>query len=77
MRKSEVPMVVGQVERNEAEVLRISTEEFKGRAYVDVRIYFADNEGEWKPTKKGVTINPDKVDQVIELLREAQEKLKG
>jgi len=70
-------MVVGQVERNEAEVLRISTEEFKGRAYVDVRIYFADNEGEWKPTKKGVTINPDKVDQVIELLREAQEKLKG
>ena len=58
-------------------LIRISTEEFKGRAYIDVRIYFADNEGEWKPTKKGVTINPDKLDQVIELLREAQEKLKG
>jgi len=70
-------MVVGEVERNETETLRISTEEFKGRAYIDVRIYFADNEGEWKPTKKGVTINPDKLDQVIELLREAQEKLKG
>jgi hypothetical protein len=70
-------MVVGEVERNETETLRISTEEFKGRAYIDVRIYFADNEGEWKPTKKGVTINPDKLDQVIALLREAQEKLKG
>jgi hypothetical protein len=70
-------MVVGEVERNETETLRISTEEFKGRAYIDVRIYFADNEGEWKPTKKGVTINPDKLDQVIELLKEAQEKLKG
>jgi hypothetical protein len=77
MRESEVPMVVGQVERNETEVLRISTEEFKGRAYIDLRIYFENNEGEWKPTKKGVTINPEKVDQVIELLREAQEKLKG
>lgn len=70
-------MVIGEVERNETEILRISTEEFKGRAYIDMRIYFADNEGEWKPTKKGVTINPDKLDQVIELLREAQEKLKG
>jgi hypothetical protein len=70
-------MVVGQVERNPTEVLRISTEEFKGRAYIDLRIYFEDGEGEWKPTKKGVTINPEKLEEVIGLLREAQEKLKG
>lgn len=70
-------MVIGQVERNQTEVIRISTEEFKGRSYVDVRIYFEGTEGEWKPTKKGVTISPDKLEQVIELLREAQEKLKG
>jgi hypothetical protein len=70
-------MMIGKVERNETEVIRISNEEFKGRSYVDVRIYFADNEGEWKPTKKGITISPDKVEQVIELLREAQEKLKA
>jgi hypothetical protein len=70
-------MVVGQVERNQTEVIRISTEEFKGRSYVDVRVYFEDSEGEWKPTKKGVAISPDKLDQVIQLLKEAQEKLKG
>jgi hypothetical protein len=70
-------MVIGQVERSQTEVIRVSTEEFKGRSYVDVRIYFEDNEGEWKPTKKGVTINPDKLEQVIELLKEAQDKLKG
>lgn len=70
-------MVIGQVERSQTEVIRISTEEFKGRSYVDVRVYFEDNEGEWKPTKKGVTINPDKLEQVIELLKEAQDKLKG
>lgn len=70
-------MLIGQVERNQTEVIRVSTEEFKGRAYIDVRIYFEDNEGEWKPTKKGVAINPDKLEQVIELLKEAQDKLKG
>lgn len=70
-------MVIGQVERSQTEVIRISTEEFKGRTYIDVRIYFEDNEGEWKPTKKGVTINPDKLEQVIDLLREAQQKLQG
>lgn len=70
-------MMIGQVERNQTEVIRVSAEEFKGRSYVDVRIYFEDSEGEWKPTKKGVTISPDKLEQVIELLREAQEKLKS
>ena len=55
-------MQIGEIERTESEVVRVSTEEYKGRKYVDVRIYFANDEGEWKPTKKGVTIQPEKID---------------
>ena len=68
-------MVVGEIERGETEVLRVSTEEYKGRKYVDVRIYFENDEGEWKPTKKGVTIQPDKVDAFIELIKKAKASL--
>jgi hypothetical protein len=68
-------MVVGEIERGETEVLRVSTEEYKGRKYVDVRIYFENDEGEWKPTKKGVTIQPDRIEAFLELLRKAQEAL--
>ena len=64
-------MIIGDIPRNETEVLRVSAEEYKGRKYVDVRLYFATDEGEWKPTKKGVTIQPEKVEEFIELIRKA------
>jgi hypothetical protein len=66
-------MVIGDIERSETEVLRISAEEYKGRKSVDIRIYFANDDGEWKPTKKGVTIQPDKVDTFLELIKKASQ----
>ncbi|OPY70105.1 MAG: Transcriptional Coactivator p15 (PC4) [Syntrophorhabdaceae bacterium PtaU1.Bin034] len=68
-------MIIGEIERGETEVVRVSTEEYKGRKYVDVRIYFANDEGEWKPTKKGVTIQPDKVEAFMDLIKKAGEAL--
>jgi hypothetical protein len=70
-------MVIGEIERNPTERLRISTENFKGRDYIDLRIYYEADGGEWKPTKKGVTIAPDKVDEVIELLGKAGQEFSG
>jgi hypothetical protein len=68
-------MTVGDIERGETEVLRVSAEEYKGRKYLDIRIYFENDQGEWKPTKKGVTIPPDKVQEFIELVKKAGEAL--
>ena len=66
-------MVIGEIERGETEVLRVSTEEYKGRKYIDVRIYFENDEGEWKPTKKGITIQPERLDAFMELIKKAGE----
>ncbi len=66
-------MIIGEIERNETEVVRISAEEYKGRKYVDIRIYFENDAGEWKPTKKGVTVAPEKIDEFMELIRKAKE----
>jgi hypothetical protein len=68
-------MNVGEIERSETEVVRVSTEEFKGRKYLDIRVYFANDDGEWKPTKKGVTVQPDKIDVFIDLIKKAKESL--
>lgn len=68
-------MMIGDIERSETEVLRVSAEEYKGRKYLDIRIYFENDQGEWKPTKKGVTVSPDKVQEFIELIRKAEESL--
>ena len=68
-------MQIGEIGRTETEVVRVSVEEYKGRKYVDVRIYFENDEGDWKPTKKGVTIQPDRLDLFMDLIRQAKESL--
>lgn len=68
-------MVIGDIERNPTEVVRVSVSEYKGRKYVDLRIYFKNAEGEWAPTKKGVTVPPDKVEEMLNLLKQAQAAL--
>ncbi|HDO23246.1 MAG TPA: transcriptional coactivator p15 [Nitrospirae bacterium] len=68
---------MGEIERNPTERLRVSTESFKGRDYIDLRIYYEANDGEWKPTKKGVTIAPEKTEDVIKLLEKAGKQLSG
>jgi len=35
---------------------RLTVNEFKGEQYFSIREYFLDFEGEWKPTKKGMTV---------------------
>lgn len=49
--------VVGEMEKGWNEKILFSVSEFKGKKYADIRIYYEDDEGEWKPTKKGVTVS--------------------
>ncbi len=54
------------VDRNEAERVRIAVNEFNEKWFVDVRTYYqADNE-EWRPTKKGVNLPIEKLDEFKE-----------
>ena len=52
-------MSVFELSKNSMETLRFQVSEYKGREYVDVRIYYLDDDGSLKPTRKGVTVSPD------------------
>lgn len=67
--------VLASFPRNSEETMQISVSTFKGRTYVDIRLYFADAEGQLKPTKKGVTVTPELWDRFREALRVAEEEL--
>lgn len=41
-----------------------------------MRVYFEDAGGDMKPTKKGITLNEETIDEVIALLKQASKKLK-
>ncbi len=49
-------------------IIRIEKKEYKGHTFIDIRKYYQDGDGNWLPTKKGVTIPLDKINDVIEAL---------
>ncbi len=53
----------------------VTITEHKGAKVIDLRIYNIINDGELMPTADGLIVAPEKVDPLIELLREAQKKL--
>ncbi|MGC9322649.1 MAG: transcriptional coactivator p15/PC4 family protein [Kosmotogaceae bacterium] len=61
------------IKRNDTEIVRVSRREFKGHEFLDLRIYYQDDEGDYKPTKKGITINPKLVDELIDALNKEKD----
>lgn len=63
--------ILATIPRSATEQLQISINEFKGKKYLDMRIFYTTDEGAtWLPTKKGVTCSPDN----LELLKDTVEK---
>lgn len=68
-------MLIGEIQKNTTEKIRVSKESYKGHEFIDVRVYFEDDNGEWRPTKKGIAIAPEKVDDLIKLIKKAKEAI--
>jgi predicted phosphoadenosine phosphosulfate sulfurtransferase len=49
--------VITQFEKNATEVVRVSLTEFRGHKLIDMRVYYSDDEGQYRPTKKGVSLS--------------------
>ena len=50
--------IIAQFEKNATEVVRVSLTEYRGRKLIDIRVYY-DDSGEYRPTKKGVSLSVD------------------
>ena len=66
--------LITQIKKNSSEVYRIYEKEYEGYKFIDVRIYYMDkNSGEYKPTKKGISIMPNNVEDIINGILKAME----
>jgi len=68
-------VLIGKLMKNSKERVMVTITEQKGAKVIDVRIYNIINDGELVPTADGLVLAPEKVEPLIELLREAQKKL--
>ena len=56
------------IEKNSRESIVVSEIEYKGSKYVDVRVFYKDTDGSLKPTRKGVSLRPEKVAELVAAL---------
>lgn len=65
----------GYIEKNKDTRFILTTSEWRGNVYVDLREYYmsADEAGKWLPTKKGIRFKKDMLDNVLDLLNKAKE----
>lgn len=52
--------------KNPSERLRVDVKTYRGNTYIDVRIWYVTDDGEYRPSSKGVMIKPT---MAAELLR--------
>jgi hypothetical protein len=55
--------ILREFKRNAGDTLRVSLNTYKGRTYIDLRLFYQDANGELRPTKKGVTVTPELWDE--------------
>ena len=57
------------VEKNALEEVRICLTTYKGRDYLDLRVFYGADDREMRPTKKGLTRNLDLVPELETVLQ--------
>ena len=68
--------VLATIQRTETEQLQISLSEYRGKSYLNMRIFYTTDEGAtWLPTKKGVTFSPEQFDILTDAIEEAKKEL--
>ncbi len=68
--------LLAAIPKSPTEQLQIALNEFKGKEYLDLRIFYTTDDGaSWLPTKKGVTVSPDQLEVLLEAVKTAMSEL--
>lgn len=62
-----------EFDKNSREKIRVFVDEYAGKKLLNIRVYYQDIDGEWKPTKKGISL---KIEMAEEVLKGALDELK-
>lgn len=67
------PVVISQWRKNAQEIICATLDSYKNTPTFNARVYYEDAPGQWKPTKKGLTLSV----QHLPALRDAVEQAEG
>lgn len=64
--------LIGTVQKNSREQIRIALSEFRGHHLANLRIWFEADDGDMRPGNKGLAFKLDKLPAVIEALQQLE-----
>ena len=67
--------LVARISKNPTEEVRVSLTSYRGHDLVDIRVFFQDEQGEWRPTKRGVSLSVDSFAELREAVVKAEEMI--
>jgi hypothetical protein len=67
--------LVARIAKNPTEEVRVSLTSYRGHDLVDIRVFFQDEQGEWRPTKRGVSLSVDSFAELRDAVVKAEEML--
>ena len=68
--------LIREIPKNSQEIIKLSITEFKGKPYGDLRVYYRDDNDEWRPTRKGLTLAPDLIPEVRAGIEELEQAMR-
>ena len=70
---SEKAQLIHSFPKNPLEEIRISLTVYKKKQYIDLRVYYKGDDGEYHPSKKGLTLSLDLMSDLEEAVRKARD----
>ena len=65
-------VLVSAIDKSLGNRIHVRISRFKDRDYLDIRNYYEDDAGEWKPTRKGISVPVEFYDDVMKALVSAK-----
>lgn len=69
---SKYPVELATWSKNAKECVRVSLDEYMGTPTFSARIYYATDAGEWKPSKKGLTLAAKHLPALLDAVTRAE-----
>ena len=63
--------IIKDIDKGKGEIIRVEISEFKGKKLLNLRVWYTDANGDYKPTQKGIAIPPELYEQVKEAIKAA------
>lgn len=60
--------LIAELQKNSRERLRITMDQYKGHEYIGIRIWFVVEDGQYQPSRSGVTLKPSLISQLVQAL---------